>query len=136
MRHFLAFLVAALALTIGADSHARPTRTDRAVAKAKKGTKKVKRRRARMPPRPSSPLSAQHDELALSPVLIKQLQRNLVDGGYLRGTTDGRLSRRTRRALAEFQREYHMTGTGSLDRPTAEALLGRDAIGSYAVAGR
>ena len=40
---------------------------------------------------------------------------------------------RTRRALAEFQREYHLTGTGALDRATAEALLGRDAIGSYAV---
>jgi peptidoglycan hydrolase-like protein with peptidoglycan-binding domain len=65
---------------------------------------------------------------------MRQLQHNLDDAGYLQGTIDGRLTARTRRALAEFQRDYHMPGTGALDRATAEALLGRDAISTFLVA--
>jgi peptidoglycan hydrolase-like protein with peptidoglycan-binding domain len=73
-------------------------------------------------------------EVVLSPALLRQLQRNLADAGYLRGTADGRLTPRTRRALAAFQRDYHLVGTGSLDRATAEALLGRDTLGAYTIA--
>jgi Putative peptidoglycan binding domain len=71
------------------------------------------------------------DEVILSPMLLKRLQTNLVDGGYLHGTCDGRLTPRTRRALALFQLEYHMQPTGRLDRATADALLGREVIASY-----
>jgi peptidoglycan hydrolase-like protein with peptidoglycan-binding domain len=46
------------------------------------------------------------------------------------------LSRRTRRALERFQREYHLEVTGKLDRPTAEALLGHDTIASISQPGR
>ena len=79
-------------------------------------------------------LAARSDELQLSEGLLRQLQMNLIEGGYLRGTIDGRLSERTRRALADFQREYHLPGTGELDRSTAEALLGHDAVSSFLVA--
>jgi len=75
------------------------------------------------------------DELELSPSLLKQLQAHLRDGGYLLGPVDGRMTRRTRRALAEFQREYHLRVSGALDRATADALLGRDAIAAYLAAG-
>jgi peptidoglycan hydrolase-like protein with peptidoglycan-binding domain len=79
-------------------------------------------------------LAEQSDEIVLSPNLLRKLQSNLVDGGYLTGTIDGRLTPRTRRALAEFQREYHMPGTGALDRATAEALLGHELISTFLVA--
>ena len=127
MKRLFALLVATLCLTVGVDSNAQ-NRRHRPVA-----VKNAKKRRARVPLRKAL-LASQHDEVALAPPLLKQLQHNLIDGGYLRGTADGRLSARTRRALAEFQREYHLVGTGALDRATAEALLGRDAIGAYAVA--
>ncbi|MGZ3427820.1 MAG: peptidoglycan-binding domain-containing protein [Polyangia bacterium] len=135
MNRLLAFLVAALCLNVGADSHARPRR-QHPVAATKRAAKHERHRgRIRQrPARTTAPLASQNDELVLAPAQLKQLQRNLVDGGYLRGTTDGRLTPRTRKALAEFQREYHMVGTGALDRATAEALLGRDALGSPAVA--
>ncbi len=133
MKRLVAMFVATLIVVIGADSYAQRTRSrPHAASSAKKSSKK---RRARRPVRMTPALAAsQDDELVLSPALLKQLQRNLVDGGYLRGTCDGRLTARTRRALAEFQREYHMVGTGALDRATAEALLGHDAIGNAAIA--
>jgi peptidoglycan hydrolase-like protein with peptidoglycan-binding domain len=131
MKRLLVLLVATLCVAIGDDGHAERHRRPTPI---KKDGKKTKKRRARTPTRNATPLAQQHDEVVLSPALLKQLQRNLVDGGYLRGTADGRLTPRTRRALAEFQREYHLTGTGALDRATAEALLGRDAIGGTPVA--
>jgi peptidoglycan hydrolase-like protein with peptidoglycan-binding domain len=80
-------------------------------------------------------MGAQSDELVLSPMMMRQLQHNLVDGGYLpRHDVDGRLTPRTRRALAEFQDEYHLRRTGKLDRATAEALLGHDTVGAYTLA--
>jgi hypothetical protein len=80
-------------------------------------------------------MGSQSDELVLSPLLLKQLQHNLVDGGYLpRRDVDGRLTPPTRHALAEFQDEYHLARTGKLDRATAEALLGHDTIGAYTLA--
>jgi hypothetical protein len=80
-------------------------------------------------------LLAEHcDEVVLSPNLMRELQRRLVDAGYLYGTVDGRLTMRTRRALAEFQRDYHMAGTGALDRWTAEALLGHERLEGFLVA--
>ena len=69
------------------------------------------------------------DELVLAPTLMKQLQHNLADGGYYAGPFDGRLSSRTRAALADFQREYHLRShAGALDHATADALLGRDQV--------
>ncbi len=136
MRRVTVLLVAALLFAVGgagrADEHAAP-----GAKAAARTAKKSKRRRARRPPPPhpsATPMAAQRDELVLSPSLMRQLQHNLVDAGYLDGTIDGRMSRRTRRALAEFQRDYHMVGTGTLDRATADALLGRDVIGAYLVA--
>ena len=86
---------------------------------------RVRIRRTTVAPRPSY-----SDELALSPTQMKQLQRNLVDGGYYAGAIDGQLTSRTRHALTDFQREYHLDANGHLNRPTAEALLGRDAVAS------
>ena len=61
--------------------------------------------------------------------MLKQMQHNLVDGGYYAGPIDGRLTARTRAALAGFQREYHLTThDGALDHATADALLGRDQV--------
>ncbi len=77
-----------------------------------------------------------HDEITLSPPMMRQLQSNLIEGGYLRGARDRRITHRTRRALREFQQEYHLPRTGNLDRATAEALLGHDLISSYVVAKR
>lgn len=70
----------------------------------------------------------------LSPTMLRHVQRNLVAGGYLHGGADGRLGAHTRRALADFQDEYHFARTGKLDRTTAEALLGRAEIGAYTLA--
>jgi hypothetical protein len=129
MKRLLVLVVAALGITVGADSHARPRRHHHPVAAAKRALKH-ERHRARIrhrPARTTGPLEHESDELVLSPVQLRQLQRNLVDGGYLR-TVDGRLGSRTRRALVEFQSEYHLARTGRIDRPTGEALLGRDAI--------
>jgi peptidoglycan hydrolase-like protein with peptidoglycan-binding domain len=76
---------------------------------------------------------APRDQVHLTQPLLKQLQAHLVGGGYLRGTIDGRLSPRTRHAIAEFQREYHMAPTGTLDVLTADALLGHEQIAAYVV---
>ena len=132
MRRLLVLFVAAICLTFGADGHAqrRHPRARHHAATAKK----PKRRRARRPVRSVTPITSDSDELVLSPALLRQLQRNLAAGGYLEGPIDGRLDRRTRRALAEFQRDYHMADTGALDRKTASALLGYDVIAAYTVA--
>jgi peptidoglycan hydrolase-like protein with peptidoglycan-binding domain len=132
MKRLLVLVVATLCVSLCADGYAERHR--RGGTTVKEGTKKSKKRRARTPTRTSTPLASQHDEVVLSPALLRQLQRNLIDGGYLEGTADGRLTQRTRRALAVFQREYHMVGTGALDRATAEALLGHDVVGAYTIA--
>ena len=131
MRKLLVLLVAALALAVGGSSHAR-RHPSTAIHKVKKKVKHRARARPRL--RSTSPFEGSEDELVLSKPLMKQLQRNLVDGGYLAGRVDGRLDARTRRALADFQREYHLHRTGTIDRATAEALLGRDIVGAYLVA--
>lgn len=140
MKRLVVILVAALSIAVGADGYARPrhhrrhhsaahvvhrgaVHSARAVDKAR-ATKHRARRRARVNALPAS----YDDELALSPALLRQLQRNLVDGGYYRGTIDGRMTPATRHALLEFQREYHLGASGHLDRRTAEALLGRDTV--------
>lgn len=74
------------------------------------------------------------DEIELSPSLMKELKTNLAAAGYFDGPIDGRLTHRTRRALADFQRDYHMAPTGALDYATAEALLGHDTLSAYLVA--
>jgi hypothetical protein len=145
MKRLVVILVAALSTAVGADGYARPrhhhrhhsvahvahraaVHSERAVEKAR-ATKHRARRRARTH---DALRSSYSDELALSPALLRQVQRNLVDGGYYRGTVDGRLTLATRHALVDFQHEYHLGATGRLDRPTAEALLGRDAVASAA----
>ena len=75
-----------------------------------------------------------HEEIELSPGLMKQLQANLAAAGYLDGSFDGHLNRRTHRALAAFQRDYHMNPTGTLDFATARALLGAETLSAYLVA--
>jgi peptidoglycan hydrolase-like protein with peptidoglycan-binding domain len=87
-------------------------------------------RRAAGPLRVANP-GAARDEIELSPSLMRRLQANLFDGGYLHGTLDGRLTPRTRRALAAFQRDYHLAPKGDLSRATAEALLGSDVISAF-----
>jgi len=133
MKRIVVIVVAALTLAVGADSYAHhrkhhPARAavHRAHAKAHAAKRRARsriRRTTTVAPRPSY-----DDELALSPAEMKQLQRNLADGGYCNGAVDGELTPRTRRALAGFQRDYHLDARGHLNRATAEALLGRDVV--------
>jgi peptidoglycan hydrolase-like protein with peptidoglycan-binding domain len=132
MKRIVVIVVAALTFAVGADSYARhrkhhPVRA--AVDKANAKAHAAKRRaRSRIRRTTTAPRPSYSDELALSPAQMKQVQRNLVDGGYYTGNVDGRLTPRTRRALIDFQREYHLDARGHLNRPTAEALLGRDVV--------
>ena len=128
MKRLVVLLVALLAVSFSADSHAQRKRRGAANAvKKPHGKKRGTRAKVAAPP----PLASEYDELVLSPVLLKQLQRSLIAGGYLAGTANGRLTPRTRRALAAYQRGCHLVGTGALDRATAEALLGRDVMQAY-----
>jgi peptidoglycan hydrolase-like protein with peptidoglycan-binding domain len=132
MNRLAVILVAACGLTVGADGYARHHKhhpVAAAVEKAHHKASAAKRRaRNRIRRTTTAPRPSYSDELALSPSLMKQIQRNLVDGGYYSGALDGRLTPRTRRALVDFQREYHLEARGHLNRATAEALLGRDVI--------
>ena len=133
MKPLVVILVAALSIAVGADGYARPQSHRHPVVAAKHvAAKKLRhtRRRARRRARTVAPRASYSDEIALSPALLRQLQRNLADGGYYAGAIDGRLTPRTRHALADFQREYHLDARGHLDRRTAEALLGRDVVAS------
>ncbi|HEX9104592.1 MAG TPA: peptidoglycan-binding domain-containing protein [Polyangia bacterium] len=132
MKPLVVILVAALSITVGADADARPRRHHRVRAGIEQPPAKahVTKHRARGRVRRSEPRRSYSDEIALSPALMRQLQRNLVDGGYYSGAIDGALGARTRAALADFQREYHLAVSGHLNRATAEALLGRDAVAS------
>ena len=133
MKRLVVILVAALGVAVGVDAHAEPphrhsVRASSPPVRAKTGTSRHRGRvRVR---RTSAPAlrSTSDDELVLAPVLLRQLQHNLADAGYYDGTFDGRLTARTRRALADFQRDYHLRADGHLDRATADALLGRDAV--------
>src|SRR5689334_8991845 len=133
MKTLSALVLCAVLLLTSSDGWAKKHRSKR-IASDRPHKSKVIRTRTRTRRRPPATLAEQSDEIILSPNLLRKLQANLVDGGYLTGTLDGRLTRRTRRALAEFQREYHMPGTGALDRATAEALLGHDLISTFLVA--
>ncbi len=118
---FALLLAASLVFTARADAHSRShAHSHSRITRHHRGRVRVRT------PRPRS-----RDELELSPSLLEQLQAHLRDGGYLRGRADGRLTPRTRRALIDFQREYHLRPTGALDRATADALLGRDTIAAY-----
>jgi len=129
MKRLVVVLVGVLALSFSADSHAQRKRRPTVGVKKPHIKKRNSRAKVSTPP----PLASEYDELVLSPALTKQLQTALIDGGYLAGTASGRLTPRTRRALAAYQRTCHLVGTGALDRPTAEALLGRDRLGAYGV---
>jgi hypothetical protein len=137
MKPVVVILVAALSLAVGVDGHARPHRHHRLRAAAHRTELKAHRahHRARSRIRRTSAPSLRtsyDDELALSPALLETLQRNLAAGGYYGGAIDGRLTTRTRAALADFQREYHLRPSGHLDRATATALLGRDTVDTAA----
>jgi hypothetical protein len=136
MKRIVVILVAVLSIAVGADGYARhrkhhPVRAAIHKAHVKEHTAKH-RARARIRRTTTAPRPSYSDELALAPAQIKQLQRNLVDGGYYNGAVDGQLTPRTRRALVDFQREYNLDARGHLTRATAEALLGHDAIASAA----
>jgi peptidoglycan hydrolase-like protein with peptidoglycan-binding domain len=131
MKHLIVLFVAALCLTIGAAGYGQPPHRH---ARHHAEKKQPRRRRVRRPVHPTTPRSTRADEVVLSPKLLGQLQRNLASGGYLDGKIDRRLTRRTRRAIAAFQRDYHLADTGALDRKTAAALLGYDVIGAYTIA--
>jgi hypothetical protein len=133
MKSLVVILVAALSIAVGADGHARPRhryRHHHPVAAAAHKVRAAKHRARRRVRNSVSPRASYSDEIALSPAHLRQLQRNLVDGGYYNGAVDGRLTPRTRHALADFQAEYHLRRTGHLDQRTAEALLGRDVVAS------
>lgn len=130
MKPVVVILVAALALFVGRDGHARPhprRHAHHAVTAAKHS---AKRHRARVHQRARTVETVRpDDELVLAPAMLRQLQHNLTAGGYYSGPIDGRLTARTRTALADFQREYHLhRHDGALDRATADALLGRDQV--------
>ena len=133
MKPLVVILVAALSVAVGADAHATSHRRHRLRAAAHETHAKAHaiRHRARVRVRRTSApslRSTSDDEIVLSPTLMRQLQHNLAEAGYYDGTIDGRLTARTRAALADFQRDYHMGPNGHLDRATAAALLGRDAV--------
>jgi hypothetical protein len=54
--------------------------------------------------------------------VIANVQAALQNAGYYLGPVTGSLSVETRAALANFQREYGLIITGSIDEPTVEAL--------------
>lgn len=56
------------------------------------------------------------------PDLVSGAQARLASLGYYRGPIDGRLRRRTRAALARFQRANDLPETGDLDDETATRL--------------
>jgi N-acetyl-anhydromuramyl-L-alanine amidase AmpD len=135
MKPLLVVLVAALSIAVGGDGYAQshhrrhPRHADRAALHARK-----KHHRARRTIRTAAPKRSYDDEMALAPAELRQLQRNLIAGGYLEGPIDGKLTKQTRRALTEFQREYHLRASGALDRRTVVALLGREVVGTTALA--
>jgi len=107
----------------------------RAEATPKRPAKtRVRAHRAKPRPRPTRARAADganlavRDEVPVTPALIKRIQMHLIEAGDLDGTVDGRLTQRTRRALSLFQTEYHLRVSGTIDRATADALLGREEI--------
>ena len=133
MKRLVVILVAVLGLAVGAGAHAQTRRhpTVRASRHERAGKARAVRHRGRLHiRRTSAPAlrSTYDDELALPSPLVRQLQHNLADAGYYDGAFDGHVTARTRRALADFQRDYHLRPDGHLDRTTANALLGRDAV--------
>ena len=144
MKTLLVVAAAALTIAVGGDGyaqsrHSRHHRSDAAAmhahaVHARAVHARKKHHRARRTTRSPAPKRSYNDEMALAPAQLRQLQRNLIAGGYLEGPVDGKLTKHTRRALAEFQREYHLQATGALDRGTVVALLGRDAVGTTALA--
>src|SRR4051812_32978565 len=101
MKRAVVLLVALLAVSFSADGHAQRKRRVPAANAVKKPHGKKRGSRAKAAPPP--PLASEYDELVLSPGLLKQMQRTLIDGGSLAGTANGRLTPRTRRALAAYQ---------------------------------
>lgn len=58
---------------------------------------------------------------------ISDAQRALRDQGYDPGEIDGLHTPQTQQAIAEFQRDHGLIGTGELNAATTAALVGEDA---------
>jgi len=54
---------------------------------------------------------------------VRTAQRNLINLGYLKGSTDGKLGPKTAAALRKFQRDHHLTITGTINTATYNALV-------------
>ncbi|MGC9371044.1 MAG: peptidoglycan-binding domain-containing protein [Paracoccaceae bacterium] len=67
---------------------------------------------------------AQEKLLAGLPPLRLAVERGLAGLGYDPGAQDGSFDAQTRRAIRRFQRDYGLTVTGYVDRPTMVRLLG------------
>jgi hypothetical protein len=130
MKTFAVILVAAVMLVAGRDGHARPHPRHHVRHAVNSAKHSVKHHRARARQRARTVETVRvDDELVLAPTMLRQMQRNLVDGGYYTGPIDGHLTARTRTALSAFQQEYHLRShAGALDHATADALLGRDQV--------
>ncbi len=65
---------------------------------------------------------ARAQEIQLEREKIQQAQELLSALGYDPGGADGKIGRRTRRAIKAFQQTYNLPATGKLDTPTLSAL--------------
>jgi len=60
------------------------------------------------------------------PLSVTEAQQHLKNLGYYAGPVDGKLGRKTRTALKNFQRDSHLPVTGRLDTKTMAALRAAD----------
>jgi peptidoglycan hydrolase-like protein with peptidoglycan-binding domain len=70
---------------------------------------------ARLKPKTSRPLR-------VTRALVREVQRRLKRQGYAVGRVDGRLGRKTIRAIKRFQRDVSLPATGRIDRRLLESL--------------
>lgn len=69
------------------------------------------------------------DAAKLSKDDVRWVQVNLRERGLYSGSLDGVVGPETRGALATFQQSNGLTRTGTLDRQTADALIGNADVG-------
>ena len=80
-------------------------------------------------PPPQGHISAQNQNAdpamsgtMLSENLVRLLQQNLSNRGFLVGNPDGKWGPKTKEALEEFQRSQNLPASGQIDRPTLARL--------------
>lgn len=66
--------------------------------------------------------SSQSSQQAVSPDMVRDVQRSLGAKGYNAGTPDGVYGASTEQALRKFQRDQKLSATGQLDTQTLAAL--------------